>query len=194
MKIGRTSILAFAAATALFTVSQFPVQALSGTVVDRDQKPIPGASACYWVAQSNQLCVVTDDGGFFELPDGPSSSIRIFADGYLPRILPAVEQNGPIVLTRSATLLVIVVDETSGEGIDGATGEVAYASGRQRRFVTNRAGARLKTLNPGRVAVTAYADGYDLGDSKQVLLEAGEEARLELRLRPTPQPSPPAEN
>ena len=108
MRAGRTSILVFAVAVVLLAASLGPVHALTGTVTDRDQKPIRGARACYWVVETEQLCVVTDDGGYFELADGPSSRIRIFADGYLPRILPAVEQNGPIVMTRSATLFVIV--------------------------------------------------------------------------------------
>jgi hypothetical protein len=171
-------------ATAAFFLSGFlPALAITGTVIDKDQQPIEGARICYWVNQTDQICVFTDEGGFFRLPDGPGERMRILAKGFLPRILPAAEQPGPIVLTRSATLLVVVVDDATGEGIDGATGEVAWSSGRHRNFVTNRAGARLKTLNPGRVAVSAYAEGYDMGGPEQVRLTAGEEARVEIRMQ-----------
>ena len=156
--------------------------ALTGTVADTEGKPIQGARVCYYVAGAEPLCVETDPAGYFDLPDSRVDRIRVFAQGYLPRILPAVEQAKPIELRKSATLRIRVVDATTGEAIGEVDGEVAFTSGRQRRFLANRAGARVRTLTPGRATVTAGAAGYLRSSPQRVDLVAGEEVEVEIRL------------
>jgi hypothetical protein len=168
---------------AALLVAPLPALALSGTVHDEDDEPIEGAQVCYHVVGVDELCVKTNADGFFNLMDSSIDRIRVRADGYIPRVLPAVSPSEPIILARAATLLVHVVDVDTGEGIADATGTLSYPSGRLRRFVTNRAGARLRSLDPGRVRVTARAAGYLSSEPQAVRLVAGEEAELTIRLR-----------
>jgi hypothetical protein len=164
--------------------------ALSGTVVDEKGKPVHGARICYSSEDVDLLCAQSDEAGYWILPDSKLDRIRIMLRGYLPQDLPAVERDEPITLRSAAALRVRVLDAATGEPLDKAQGEVIYPSGRKLEFFTNRAGALLYSLEPGRATVKGLADGYLPGAPQRVMLVAGEEAGLEIRLQAAP-PDPP---
>jgi len=159
-----------------------PALALTGTVTDEAGEPVEGARVCYFVDRVETLCTSTTDAGFFELPDSELDTIRIVATDHLPLTLPAVEQDGPIVLKAAASILVRVVDAETGEGISDGRVEILHASGRVRRFPANRSGVRVRSYEPGLVTVTARAEGYLAGEPRQVELEAGGETEVVIRL------------
>jgi hypothetical protein len=163
-----------------------PSLALDGAVSDAEGHPIEGCRVCYTSARVELLCVETGTDGRWVLPDSELDRIRVSADGYLPQELAAEPRRAPIKLEKAATLLVRLVDARTGEGLDKGVGEVVYPSGRQRRFMTNRAGSRVKTLDPLTVTVTARVEGYAPGGPEIVELKGGEEIELELRLEPLP--------
>jgi len=66
-----------------------PALAASGHVVDPDGKPVSGARACLLVAGAEGLCAVTDEAGFYGLPDSTVPWVRITAKGFLVRHLMA---------------------------------------------------------------------------------------------------------
>jgi hypothetical protein len=160
-----------------------PAFALSGVVTDEFGAPIERARACYFVDYLEDLCSLTDADGLFELPDSQLDTIRIVAEGYVPRKLPAVEPDGPITLERAAAILVRLVEAATGEGIADGKVEIVQASGRLRSFPANRAGVRVRTYEPGLVTVTGRAEGYLAGKPQQVELKAGKESEVEIRLR-----------
>jgi hypothetical protein len=160
--------------------------ALSGTLVDEKGKPVQGARVCYASADVELLCSQSDEAGYWNLPDSRLDRIRVVLRGYLPQDLPAIDRDQPITLQLAATLRVRVLDAATGEPLDRATGEVVYPSGRKLEFVTNRAGAILNTLDPGRATIKSLADGYLPGDPQRVRLVGGEETKIEIRLQAAP--------
>lgn len=175
----RAATLSVCAFTLLLCV---PALALTGVVTDERGEPIEEARVCYFVDHIEELCTLTTGSGYFELPDSQLDTIRIVATGYLPRRLPAVEPDAPIVLRVAASILVRLVDAGSGEGIAEGKVEIVHASGQVRRFPANRAGVRVRTYEPGLVTVTARAEGYRPGEPRRVELEAGRETEVEIRL------------
>lgn len=159
-----------------------PALALTGTVVDGQGDPIEGARVCYFVDSIEELCSLTDDAGFFEVPDSRLDTIRIVAAGHLPRTLPAVEQDAPIVMEAAAAILVRLIDAGTGGPIERGRVEILHSSGKLRRFPCNRAGVRVRTYEPGLVNVTGLAEGYRTVQQQRVELEAGKEAEVEIRM------------
>ena len=159
-----------------------PALALTGTVTDEGGEPLEGARVCYFVDYIEELCSLTTDAGYFELPDSELDTIRIVATGYLPLKLPAVEQDRPIALKPAASILVRLVDAETGEGIVEGKVEILHASGQVRRFPSNRAGVRVRTYEPGLVTVTGRAEGYRPVEPRRVELVAGEESEVEIRM------------
>jgi hypothetical protein len=158
------------------------VLAMTGTVTDRQGKPIEGAEACLTAQGQPLLCVNTDANGFWRLPDHAAESVRVVKAGYLPGEAAAVTQTAPIVLDRAATLLVRVVDG-AGTPVEKGTLTLVYASGRKvGPLPFNRAGMRTPSLAPGAVRVTAQAEGFDLAAPAAVTLEAGEEHEAVVRM------------
>jgi len=156
--------------------------ALTGTVVDHHGEPIEGARVCYFVETVEELCSQTTAAGYFELPDSRLDTIRVVAAGYLPKKLPAVEQEAPIALQPAAAILVRLVDAGTGEGIADGRVEILHASGALRSFPSNRAGVRVRSYEPGLVTVTGRAEGYRPAQPMRVELEAGRETEVEIRM------------
>jgi hypothetical protein len=193
-RIAGPSVCASLTAAALSLLLVAPGLALEGKLADERGRPIPGGRICYTAAHVELLCAETDAEGHWVLPDSELDQLRISADGFLPQEVPAVPRDKPITLKTAATLLVRLVDARTGEGLDKGIGEVVFPSGRQRRFVTNRAGARVKSLESDTVSVTARVDGYAPGGPEIVELKAGQEIELEIRLEPAPGPADEATN
>lgn len=170
---------------ALFLLaSASPAGALAGTVVDTRKQPIAGAQVCYLLAGEEKHCVGTDETGAFELPPSQIDTLRVIAEGYLPRVLPAVEQRSPIVLDRAPTLSVRLVDAANGEPIERGQLFVVYPSGvRKGPFPVNRAGVRVRrVLDPGPVRLLAEAEGFAQPAPEPATLVGGEEIEVVLRL------------
>ena len=96
----------------------------------------------------------------------------------------------PAVLQLGATLLVRLVDVSTGERVTEGEIEVLFPSGRRKGpFPANAAGVRVRSLEPGPVRVVARTVGYLQEHPVSVLLEAGKQAELVLELRPIPAPA-----
>jgi hypothetical protein len=172
-----------------------PAAAITGTVVDGDNKPIVGAHVCYLTGGVELLCLQTDSNGFYDLPTSEQDRIRIRMKGYLPRTLAAVDHDRPIVLDRAATLLVVLEDAETGERIPQGEVIVIESSGRQRGpFPAGAAGVRVRSLPPGPISLVSRAKGYDEKVFRLLVLEAGEETAVTVELAPVgaPQPEPSA--
>lgn len=171
----------------LATLAAIPAFAASGSVLDPDGKPIAGARACLWNETNIGFCVDTDALGNYRFPDTRVPSVRITARGFLPEIVAAVHQSSPIVLRRAASLLVHVVDSVSGAPIEDGTVTLTYFSGRALDgFPFNRSGVRVATLEPGTVLVRASAEGFATVETETVILSAGHEVEVTLRMRRQP--------
>jgi hypothetical protein len=145
---------------------------------------------CHFEEQANleQLCVSTDGAGGFELFDAEYMSIRIGAAGYFPQVVEA-QGHQEIVLERSPTLTVRLIDASSRKPIDSGEVFVVYPSAKKKGpFPTNRAGVRItRILQPGEVRLIARADGYEDSDPYRIELERGGESEATLELRPKPE-------
>jgi hypothetical protein len=162
-----------------------PAAATTGRVADREGRPIQDARACIQTDAAEGICSTTDASGWYRLPDTSLARVRITAPGYLPRSVAAVDQEGVIVLERAAALRARLVDAVSGEPI--AKGELTLASGSGRQtgpFPVNAAGLKVATLAPGRFVPTGRAPGYRDAVGGEVVLEAGTETEIVLRLTP----------
>jgi len=168
------------------TVSAWlPAAALTGKVVDVEGKPIANANACLIVDGVPGFCSTTDENGNFDLVDTEVSRMRVSAQDYQPKYMPAVTQEKPIVLRRAAWIHVRLVDSATGEPV--ATGKVTltYPSGvRKGPFPVNRAGVRVGHLPAGEVVVTVEADGYRHAEGRSASLVAGEESAMTVQLEP----------
>jgi hypothetical protein len=166
-------------------IAAFPASAITGTVVDAGKNAVKGARVCYLSADVELLCVETDEVGFYELPDSGLDRIRLTAAGFLPRVLAAVDHASPIVLERSATLLVRLRDVATGEQIRSGEVFVITPSGRRLGpFPSNLAGVRVRGLEPGSVRIDARAEGYEQRDVRPVDLVEGEEAEVTVEMTP----------
>lgn len=161
-----------------------PAAAVSGIVTDPEGVPISGATACLWKETNVGLCVETDATGMYRMPSTSIPAVRITAAGFLPIVVAAVHQSSPVVLRRAASLRAFVVDDATGEPVDGGRIHLTYFSGRELEgFPFNRSGVRIATLEPGTIVVRAKLDGFRDSVSEAVTLTAGQETELTLRLR-----------
>jgi hypothetical protein len=162
-----------------------PVAALTGKVVDAEGNPVPNANACLIVDGVPGFCTTTDENGNFDLLDTDVSRMRISAPDYLPKYLPAMTQEEPIVLRRAARILVRLVDASTGEGIPKGKVTLTYPSGLQKGpFPSNRAGVRVRQLLAAEVLVRAEADGYRTEAGQSARLVAGEQTDVTVQLEP----------
>ena len=161
--------------------------AVTGTVTDTDARPLEHARVCYFQTSTNveQGCTNPTKTGTFMLPDSRHMMIRASADGYFPETVPALGHQ-TIVLKRSPTLTVQLIDDSNGEPIDSGEVFVIYSSATMKGpFPTNRTGVKIsRVLQPGDVRLIGKADGYEESKPQVVTLEPGKESEVSLRLRP----------
>lgn len=181
-------VLTAAAFVAALAAAEPSVWAASGRVLDTNGNPMPGAQACVVVGGKLEGCATTDEAGFYRVPAGQQLSVRVWAPGFLPVLVAAVDQESPVVLRRAAKLLVRVVDADTGAKLSGGSVAVIDLSGRQKGgFPFNKAGVSIADLEPGQVLVVASLDGYD-GPGERVDLEGAQQTEVTLRLRKTEKP------
>ncbi len=166
-----------------------PALGVSGTVTDTDGRPLEQARVCYFQTETNveQGCANPTKTGTFLLPDSRHMMIRASAEGYFPETVPALGHQ-TIVLQRSPTLTVHLLDDSNGEPIDSGEVFVIYSSATMKGpFPANQSGVKIsRVLQPGDVRVIGKADGYFESKSQAVTLEPGEQSEVSLRLRPKP--------
>lgn len=180
----RFSALIAIGSTAALLLVPVPARAASGKVVDEQGKPLSGAKACYMLGSTEALCVDADAQGSWSLPESRVSSVRVSAKGYMPKLVPAGENNATVVLERAASLKVRLVDAATGAPIAHGTVWLTYASGsRKGPFPINAAGVEIATLPVGEATPSATSDGYTELKGKTLELEAGARAEIVLELR-----------
>jgi len=164
-----------------------PLLAVKGTVTDSDGRPLEKARVCYFQSGTNVSmgCTNPQKDGFFEMPDSKAMTLRVSLAGYYPETVPAQGQH-LIVLKRSPTLTVRLIDAASGEPIDSGEVFVVYPSAAKKGpFPTNRAGVKIaRILDPGEVRLIGRAEGYEESEPKPVTLVVGQEIEADLELRP----------
>jgi hypothetical protein len=163
--------------------------AASGTVKDTEGRAIADASVCHFQTETNVeiYCVGSDARGHFEIVDSNVNQLRVSAEGYFPEMVPASGHHA-IVLERSPTLLVHLVDASSREPLEKGEVFVIYPSARKKGpFPVNRAGVRIARVLPaGEVRLIAHAEGYAPSAPFAVTLERGKESEATLALKPLP--------
>jgi hypothetical protein len=160
--------------------------AVTGVVEDSDGKPIQGARVCHFQKDTGleHYCIETDENGYFDVVSTDEMPIRISATGFFPQQREA-QGHHEVVLLRSPTLVVRLVEASSGEPIDAGEVYVVYPTATKKGpFPTNRSGVRIaRLLDPGEVRVIARAKGFEDSDPQKVELEPGKESEATLRLR-----------
>jgi hypothetical protein len=159
--------------------------AASGHVVDPEGKPVPGARACLLIAGADGLCSVTDEAGYYGLPDTSAPFVRITAPGFLPKQISAVEQEVPVALDRAATILVRLLDRASGAGIQGKVFVIDSTGKKRGPLPANAAGVRLSTLEPGEIVLLGTAPGHADARSETIRLQGGDDREIVLKLDAT---------
>ena len=166
-----------------------PALAVTGTVTDAAGLPLVQARVCYFQKETNieQGCGNPSKTGTFLLPDSKRLMIRASADGYFSQTVPALGHQA-IVLERSPTLTVRLLDDTNGEAIESGEVFVIYSSATMKGpFPTNRAGVKIsRILRSGEVRLIGKADGYEQSEPQAVILEPGKASEVSLRLIPKP--------
>ena len=163
-----------------------PALAFVGSVVDMGGKPIEGARACYVVGNAELFCSETDDSGRFELPGSMQDGIRVVADGYSPRTILVAEASAPVVLERSPTLLVKLLDATDGTPISEGQVSVVYSSGKfLGPFPVNASGVRVRrVLRSGEARIVIVAPGYRQPHPQPIDLVPGKLTEVSIELLP----------
>jgi hypothetical protein len=180
-------ILVAAATCAAVTGSS--ALAAAGTVKDTEGRAIAEARVCHFQTETNIeiYCVGSDARGHFEIVDSDVNQLRVSVEGYFPKTVPASGHHA-IVLVRSPTLLVHLVDASSREPLDKGEVFVIYPSAKKKGpFPANRAGVRIARVLPaGEVRLIAHAEGYAPSEPFAVMLKPGMETEATLELRPEP--------
>jgi hypothetical protein len=160
---------------------------VTGTVRDPEGKPIAGARVCHFQEETKVeiYCIETNALGEFETIDSNVNVLRVSAPGRFPVELPAAGHH-EVVLERSPTLLVRLVDAVTGEPIERGEVFVLHPSaGKKGPFPANRAGVRItRLLQPGEVKLVGRADGYRESEPLSVTLERGFQSEATLKLEP----------
>ncbi len=172
---------------AMVAIAGAPALAVSGSVTDTSGKPIAEARVCHYQVETNiePLCVETDTEGRFEVIDSRSLKLRVSAPGYFPQTVEALGHH-EVVLERSPSLRVRLVDATTKEPIDQGEVFVIYPSARRKGpFPANRNGVLItRVLDPGQIRVIGRAEGYADSEAVPVKLERGQESEATLELEP----------
>ena len=110
-----------------------PALAATGIVTDVLGAPMEKVRVCYFETRSKTEmgCTETNAKGVFSLPDSRGMLLRASAEGYYPEAIPAVGKH-TVVLERSPTLTVRLLDATSGEPIDSGEVFVVYSSAKMK--------------------------------------------------------------
>jgi hypothetical protein len=180
--------LLVAAATCAAVTGSFALAA-TGTVKDTEGRPIADARVCHFQPETKVeiYCVGSDARGYFEIVDSDVNDLRITAEGYFPQTVPASGHHA-VVLERSPTLVVRLVDASTREPLSKGEVFVIYPSAKKKGpFPTNRAGVRIaRVLQPGEVRLIAHAEGYAPSEPFAVTLERGRQTEATLELRALP--------
>lgn len=168
----------------LLSLAAGVVWASSGVVINPQGDPLEGVNVCYSVANVDELCVTTDERGKWVLPKSRIDTIRLTLDGYLPKKIVGGDHSDPVLLELAATLLV-KLEDTSGEPVEEGEIDVVYSSGRRiGPFpISNAAGTRVRSLQPGPVVIVARSAGYSDGRTSESELRAGEETVAIVQLK-----------
>ena len=152
----------------------------TGKVVGADGAPVVGADVCIYRNGQKLDCVTTDGFGKYRMENPLLPNLLIQAKGFTTKMVTAEPQKEPIVLIRTATLLVKVVDAATREPIAKGSVSISLPSGKKvgSPVPFNRAGVRLSTLAAGEAMVRTESDGYEPGGPLVVDLLAGEEQTL----------------
>lgn len=143
------------------------------------------ATVCYVVPGGvDGLCSLTDERGLWELPRTRIETLRIQKKGYLRQTLSAVPRDEPVRMRRAASIHVRVVDDVTGEGIDGSSVNLLFPTGRRHGpFFPNDEGVIVHSLEPGSVRVMVSAEGYRTPTPAVAELPAAEKTEVVVRLR-----------
>ena len=157
----------------------------TGTIVGSDGKPIAGVSACIYKDGAQLKCTESDSEGHYRLEHPGYPNLLLEMKGYKTTSVPASPLSEPVVLVQSASLLVKVVDATSGEPIPSGAVSLNLPSGRKLGAPVpfNKSGVKLGTLSPGDTMVAAEAIGYEPSGPHVVKLVGGESQELIIRLK-----------
>lgn len=169
-------------------LSVFPAMAVSGQVQDEAGAVVDGVRVCHYLEASHieLMCVGTRDDGYFELPDSKRKiRVRIAAPGYFAQSIPSTG-HATVILRRSPTLVVKLVDRETSEPIESGDVFVIYASATKKGpFPVNAAGVRIsRILEEGEIRILARADGYLFDGEEAVTLKPGEERVVIVKLSP----------
>ena len=173
-------------ACSLVLAAGAPAAGSSGTVKDSEGRPVKFARVCHVQDGAEQLCVLTDERGEYELLDS-DRDLRVVADDFLPRFVPGQGWH-EVELLEYPVLFVRLLDATSDEPIDAGDVLVVYGSAaKEGPFPTNRAGVRVRNLlRPGRVKLLGSSEGYEDSAALDATLKPGEETKAVLRLTKKP--------
>ena len=166
-----------------------PAAASTGQVVDTDGKPVAGAKVCWLVGPNAEgICGETDEEGRYRLPESSLRSIRISAPGHFPRVVDGKPRRLPVRLAPASSFRARLLDAATGEGIEEGTLVVETQDGRQREFPTRSGWLTVSTFPLGEAIFSARAEGYGGGGTKKLVLLAGEQAEIVIRLDRAPRP------
>jgi len=168
-------------------------EASSGVVIDPSGKPLAEVQVCYRAGNVDQLCVLTDETGSWDLPPSSVNQVRLSHRRYIPRTIDGSDQAEPVILHPGATLIVKLVD-SSGDPL--AQGEVDVLLPSGKRFgpfpIRSAVGTRVNSLDPGPVVILGRSKGYAETRASESDLPAGEDTVIVLRLeRATPEDQAP---
>ena len=164
--------------------------ASSGKLVDPDHKPIEGAQVCYMVGEDAEgLCVRSTADGSYQMPQRRSGRVRIVADGFLVRFVPATRQVEPIVMDRAATLRVQLKNTATGEAIAGEVFLVNPSGRRQGPLPVPTEGLTVGLLPPGKYRVLGKAEGFTQHRSLSTDLVGGKKSEVVAEMTPSPPPA-----
>ena len=173
------------AGLALVVLAGTSAWAVTGYIRNAEGETLEGITICYHQAETNidQMCITSNAKGAFDLPDSTAMSLRVKATGYYAQILRAAGHHD-VVLERSPTLTVRLVDAATGEPIESGEVFVVYPSARKKGpFPANRAGVRIsRILELGEVRLLATAEGYTQDRPYRVELERGTQTEVTLEL------------
>ena len=170
---------------AVLTAPAVAGEGSSGLVVDSKFFPLPGARVCLADENTIGTCILTDGGGEYYLPESEMPWVRITLDGYMPALVPAVEQVKPVMLEQFASILVMVVHGSTGEALPAGQFWITTTSGtRSGPFPVAAGGSRIKSQLPGEVAIRVEVPGYSQEKVVWVELLPGRESRVDIPVEP----------
>jgi len=171
---------------ALLTGSTFG--AATGRIVDPDGAPIKGAQVCEFLDGAAENCVSVDAQGDYRMENPKRNWLLARASGFVGMLVQPVPLDAPLTLARAASLLVTVVDASTGRPIPSGRVMIDSPSGRRiGDFVPfNTFGVRISTLDPGVVFVRSEADGYKPAGPVPVTLVSGAEGSVKVAMTKAP--------